>query len=205
MATFVSDNMTGTNWKDIHTRVGAVGASWTRHVSTPDSRWYIFSNRVHCGILGGVYASGVPASADYDVECDYLIYTDIPNVAICGRMSTSFFTFYYTYYQSGEVVLAKMIDGSPTSLGWWITTLSTGGTSYKLRLSMVGTTIKVFVNNVERISVVDASVTSAGRVGLRSVGSNDASTGKHVDNLIAYDGSVIAPAAKAGSLITMGL
>lgn len=189
MGVVVSDNMTGPNWADINERTGQVGASWTKNPGSPSSRWYIFSNRVHCGVAGAYYASGVPISADYDVECDYIIYTDLPNVGIAGRMSTSQLTMYYTYYQAGEVVLAKLINGTPTSLGWWISTLTGGGTTYKLKLSMVGSTIKVFVNNVERISVSDSSITSVGRAGVRSVGSNDANTGKHIDNFIATDSS----------------
>jgi hypothetical protein len=189
MAIVVSDNMTGSNWADITDRVGQVGAVWNRHPDTPGSRWYIFLNRVHCGVAGAFYASGIPDSADYDVECDYIIYTDIPNVGIAGRMNTSTLTFYYTYYQGGELVLAKMVGGAITSLGWWVTTLTGGGTTYNLKLSMVGDQIKVYVNDVERIAVTDSSITATGRAGIRSVGINDAYTGKHIDNFVVTDAS----------------
>lgn len=202
MAIQVSDAMSGSNWDDIHERTGEVGASWSRHPVTPSSRWYIYGGKVHPGVLGAVRPSGVTASADYDVQADYTIYTDISGSALCGRMHATDFTFYYTYYQSGELVLAKMIAGTPTSIGWWISTLTGGGTTYDLRLNMVGTAIKVFVNGVQRISVTDGSITATGTAGLRSAGANDATTGKHIDNFLVYDASsVVVPTARMSTMI----
>jgi len=202
MSLVTRDTFTGPNWEDLHERVGELGAVWTRHPSTPDSRWYLFGGKVHCGVPGALYASGVPAVADYTVDCDYTIYTDIASIAICGRMSTSADTMYYAYYLGGELVLARRVAGAITSLGAWIGTLAGGGTTYQLRLSMVGTAIKVLVNGVERISVTDSAITAAGRAGVRSAGANDANTGKHIDNLVVTDtSSAPAPAGRAYAII----
>lgn len=188
MSEFVRDSFASpTNWVDIHTRSGELGANWTRHPSTPGSRWYLFGNRVHCGVPGVVYASGTPADADYDVECDYVIHTDLGGAALCGRMDPTAETWYQTHYQAGQVLLWKRVNGTPTTVGWWDGVLAGGGTVHKLRLSMHSTTIAVWVNGTKRIEETDASISAAGRVGLRSLTVNDAYTGKHVDNLVAWD------------------
>jgi hypothetical protein len=206
MATRVLDGFTGTNWQDLHRRSGEVGATWTRHpaVNAGQSRWYIFNNRVHCGVWGAMYASGVPASADYHIECDYVLYSNIPslNLGIAGRMSTTADTYYAVYYQDGELVLIKRVAGVTTALGWWVTSLTYGGTVYRLALDMAGTTIRALVNDVERISVTDSDITAAGRAGLRSIGVNDAGTGIHIDNYWMYDGAVAArPTAQVVGVI----
>lgn len=185
--TFVSDTMTGTNWSDLHLHTGEIGKTWTRHSSTASTRWYIFNNKVHCGVAGLIYSSGIPASANVTVECDYTMYTDIASIAIAARVSTSSLTFYYTYYLAGELVLAKQINGVITSLGADVTGLMTNGNTYRLKLECIGTAIKVYVGGALKISATDSGIVSAGRVGVRSAGANDAGTGKHIDNFLAYD------------------
>lgn len=181
-------------------RTGQVGATWTRHPATAWARMYLFNHaagvcRVHSSAeVGVLYASGVPSSADYDVECDYTIFSgNVGTMGLAGRINTSgALSCYHTFYSNNQVLLWKVVSGVPDTVGWWDGTLSGGGATYKLRLSMHGTTIKVFVNDVERISVTDSSVTAAGRAGLRATSPNDAWTGKHVDNFRAYDGSTAA-------------
>ncbi len=199
MAIFVLDQFTGANWTALHNRSGAIGASWTRNPSYSGT-WYLWNNMTHCGIAGAVYASGVPANADYDVECDYRVYTTGGVQSIAGRMSTSSKTMYYVYYSGAENtwVLAKWVSGVVTSLGFYVTGISAGGTVYALKLQMRGTTIKVYIGGVERISVTDSSIVSAGRAGVVSGSANDANIGKHIDNFTATDLSV--PAATTASM-----
>jgi hypothetical protein len=200
MATRVLDNMAGNNWDDLNERSGQIGATWTYHpaINPGNTRWYIYGDtsnkRVHCGVWGAAYASGVPETADYSVSCDYVLLTSVPslNLGITGRMSVTADTYYGVYYQDGELVLFKRVAGVTTSLGVWITTLSFGGTSYQLVLDMVGTTIRVLVNGTERISVTDGDITAKGRAGVRAIGNNDAGTGIHIDNFWMYDSSVAA-------------
>lgn len=203
MATVVSDAMNGTNWDDITERDGEIGANWTYHpLFSP--RWYIYGGRVHCGVAGPVFASGVPASADYTITCTYRIYTTVTsptnlNLGIAGRMSTSADTYYALYYQAGELVLIKRVAGvTSPALAIWTSTLTGGGTDYTFALSMTGTAIKGYVNGVERVSATDSAITAVGRAGLRSVGINDAATGNHIDNFVVTDA---AAAATRGSQV----
>lgn len=183
----VADAMSGRNWDDLNERIGSVGATWTYHPATPSTRWYIYDGRVHCGVAGAAYASGVPGSADYDVECDYTVYTDIGSVSIAGRMDTSTLTFYYVYYGSGMLNLIKSVNGVLTNLD--SLAMAWSGTK-RLKLEMRGTAITVSTDGTLRLSATDGAITAAGRAGVRAGGANDKNTGKHIDNVLATDTSV---------------
>ncbi len=71
------------------------------------------------------------------------------------------------------------------------------GNTYQLELIMTATTIAVEVDTVQEMSVVDASISAAGRAGVRSGTVNDKDTGKHIDNFFAVDGSSPSPTATA--------
>lgn len=209
MGVFVRDTMTGTNWTDLHLRTGELGATWTRHpdVNGGSSRWYLYGGRVHSGVWGTMYASGTPASADYDVTCTYRVYTTVStlNLGICVRMSTTEDTYYSMYYQAGELVLIKRVDGvTSPALDYYIGSLTGGGTDYTFKLETIGTAIKGYVNGIERVSATDSSITAAGKAGLRSLASNDAATGNHIDNFVATDTS-IAATGRSYSLGLIGL
>jgi hypothetical protein len=109
--------------------------------------------------------------------------------AVIGRASTSSNTYYRAgYFGPGtDWELYKVVNGTSTLLGTYDQTLSAGAT-YTVKLDMQGSTIRLLVNGVERISVTDASITAAGRGGVRlgylgatSVPSN--TSGLHLDNL----------------------
>lgn len=205
---FVEERFVGPNWRDLHLRTGEVGATWTRHpaVNSGQSRWYIFGNRVHCGVWGNMIASGEAASPDHWVDCTYRIYTTVSglNLGIAVRMHPTNDTYYGLYYQAGELVLFKRVSGVTTSLGTWISTLTGGGTDYALRLEAIGTAIKAYVNDVERIAVTDSDIATGTRVGLRSIGINDAATGNHIDNFVATDTST-PPAGRSYAVGFMGI
>jgi hypothetical protein len=201
MTDFVIDTMTGRDWDDIDERSGELGTPWVRHPSTPSTRWYLFGGRVHCGVAGVVYAAGEPATADYTVASNLVLFgtVTIPrnlNLGLAGRIGTSQDTYYALYYQAGELVLMKRVAGVTTTLDVEILSLTGGGTVYQWSLVMAGTSIKGFLNGVERVAATDADITAKGRGGLRSFGINDAGTGSHIDNFNVYDATV--PVAAAG-------
>lgn len=203
MAIFVQDTMAGANWRELSARNGETGATWARHpaMASSNGRMYIYGGRVHNGssAAGGssyyslYYASGVPDSADYAVECDLVIISSVPslNIGPALRVSTSADTYYAAYYQGGQVSLIKRLAGVNTTIGTWVSTLSSGAT-YRLRLEAVGTAITVDVDGVERISATDGAITTAGRVGVRAGGVENQDEGIQLDNLVATDA---APAA----------
>lgn len=201
MAQFVRDTMTGTGYANLdigHT--AETGGPWVRNPGSSDTRWYLFNDRCHCGVAGAIYASGTPQNANYYVECDYIIYSDILGAGITARQSTSDLTLYLTRYEYGQYILAKFVAGAYTQIG--SSAVSHTGT-HKLRLTVTGTTIAVDVDGVNRISVTDASIAAAGKAGLASAGANDVGTGKHIDNFVAVDGSA-AGGAKSYALGIIG-
>ena len=119
MAQFVRDSMTGTGWADLDDPAehnAELGGPWVRNPATPYTRWYLFDNRCHCGESGAIYASGTPANANYYVECDYIIYSDIVGAGLTARQSTSDLTMYLTRYESGAYLLAKFVAGVVTGI-----------------------------------------------------------------------------------------
>jgi pectate lyase len=131
-------------------------------------------------------------SADYTVSATIRILSTVTspadlNLGLAGRMSTSADTYYALYYQAGETVLIKRIAGvTSPALDIWTSTLSTS-TNYTFALEMVGTTIKGYVNDIERVSATDSDISAVGRGGLRANGINDYNTGNHVDNFTIED------------------
>jgi len=182
--------MNGTGFADLddpYEHSAELGGPWVRNPATPDTRWYLINDRCHCGEPGAVYASGTPANANYYVECDYIIFSDIVGAGLTARQSTSDLTMYLTRYESGAYLLAKFVAGAYTWLGGY--TINHVGTTHKLRLTVNGTTISVDVDGVTRISVTDSSIAAAGKAGLTAGAANDAGTGKHIDNFVAVDGA----------------
>lgn len=187
MGQFARDAMTGTGYANLDIgRSADVGGTWTRNPATPSTRWYLFDNRVHCGEAGAVYLPATPQSADYYVEADYFIYSDILGAGLAIRQSTSDLTAYVTRYEYGQYILAKFVAGSYSQIGSYAVS-HTG--QHKLRITATGTSIVVAVDGTNRITVTDSSITAAGKAGMASAGANDVGTGKHIDNFVAVDGS----------------
>lgn len=205
MGQFVRDSMTGTGYADLDDPAEhstEVGGPWVRNGATPDTRWYLFSDRCHCGSIGAIYASGTPSSADYYVEADYIIYTDSQGPLLCVRMSTTAQTYYGVRYQGEQYVLSKFIAGVEAWIGTpWAPASPHRGT-HKLKLDVLGTAIKVYVDGVLVISVTDTSITAPGKAGLASpFATQDVGSGKHIDNFIAVDGATAALRATVFALI----
>lgn len=210
MATISRDTFTGTNWDDIDERQGELGAVWTKHVSTPDARFYLFDNKVHCGqITSGAgalfYTNAVPSSANYTVSCSYTMKTNIGHVGIAGRIQTGSLDYYFTYYDPSNVlVLARRSPSGITILANSNAGTISVGATVTLALDMNGTTIRALVNDVQIYSVTDSGISLAGRGGVRSGSVNDAHTGKHIDNFTIVDASV-APTTRRTHVVLSGL
>ena len=100
------------------------------------------------------------------VECE----AGRPNLGaargVIGRAGTSSETYYLARYSatSARWELWKLVNSSSTTLGTYSQTL-TAGSTYRVRLEMSGTTIRLYVDGVQQISVTDSSISSerAGR------------------------------------------
>jgi hypothetical protein len=195
-ATTSADAMAGSTGATLQSRNGETGASWTKHGLSDSDAVLSDAGRLRKGgssTWNAVYhASGVPTSADYTVEVDVHVASNLANdqIGVVGRMSTTanVETYYLARYEQGGQTWAlyRRVAGSWDWLGASAQTLMQGST-YRLALDLTGTSIRVLVDGVERIAATDAGISAAGRGGV-ALGLGGASTtvtnttGLHLDN-----------------------
>lgn len=151
----------------------------------------IASNTVYSTDTFGIYQNAAtPPTADYTVEADItclsVLANDTPGVA--ARMQPSVQTLYWAGYTTvtGNWRLFKTVAGTSTQLGSNLADTFASGTRH-LVLSVSGSTISATVSGTLIASVTDTSIAAAGVAGIRlaTVGGASATTGMHLDNLVA--------------------
>lgn len=199
------------------TRSGALRARWVYGVGsylyiTQSASWDLGpapvatlpGGRLRSGnqYTGYYYISAVPASADYDVA------TVVAKRALSapsqtalagpvGRMATTGSppNAYAIAYDSTNQwwALYRFMDGVSTVLATWAETNVSGAVGHAL-LEMSGTTLKMWIDGVERASVVDANITTAGRAGVWvRAGTTSAMHDRVSIAVFHYSGSVTDP------------
>jgi hypothetical protein len=180
MATFQQDTFTGTAGVAITDRSPEVG-TWEGHPAKEGMNLVLSdANRARgngtASDTGTLYfGTGLPDGPNYSVTA-VIVAKSLHNLAgVMGRMDTTDYTGYEAIYNaySGATQwrLAKRIAGAFTLLGTFSQSL-TLDQDYTLKLEMIGTAIKVYVDGVERISVTDSDISAAGRVGLYAWGND---------------------------------
>jgi hypothetical protein len=159
------------------------GTSWTRWTTDTITAFMTNTNRLRKDNLsGGVeyYTATVPSTADYLVEADVVVKSIATgdHIAVIGRWNlagTGAGTYYTARYETSTSTwqLLKLVNGTATPIGTNFSQTLVAGTTYRLGLDMNGTTIRLLVDGVQRISVVDASITPAGHAGVRLGGTGD--------------------------------
>lgn len=189
----VADNFTGTAGATLQSRAGESGASWTKHGWSTADAVISSAGRLRKNGTGRAlyYASGVPASANYAVEADVNVRSLAAGdrAGVAGRVVTAANTLYVARYDvtAGEWALWKAVSNTWTRLGGFAQTL-TAGSTYRVRLDMNGTTIRLYVDGVQRVSVTDSAIAATGRggaiLGDTSAGATVSNTvGMHLDDL----------------------
>ena len=198
MAQFASDDFAGTE----NALLSTYNAAWTQHSGSATTA-EIASGRVRGTAAGAAfyYHSGAPATADYSVSADVYEASNPPAYAagVTGRTDTSAVTLYFARHargSSGTVdawQLYKAVAGTFTQLGSNVTDGINTGTSARVELRMVGTTIALYKRgeSTAAISVTDSSITAAGKAGIR-LGYSGSDTPSdtaayHLDNFSADD------------------
>lgn len=186
---FVSDTFTGTAGTALASHTGEVGATWTVHPSYANDAVLTDANRVRVnGTNVGYYASGVPATAEYDVSAVFRAIDSSVTTGIgtTGRMATAADTMYLLRPSAGVWQLFKAVSGAFTLLGSYSQAL-TVGVDYTVKLEIRDAAKKVYIDGVERISSADNAITGAGRAGLRGGNAATNTTGVHLDDFTATD------------------
>ncbi|WP_173219801.1 glycoside hydrolase family 2 TIM barrel-domain containing protein [Paenibacillus alba] len=113
--------------------------------------------------------TGNTAWTNYDVQADVKLKSTASGAAtgVIGRYMDNN-NYYHLRLNKGEgkLQLLKKVNGTFTELGYLPLTISLD-TVYNLKLSMMGSTIKGYLNGVERLSVQDTSI-AAGKIGIRT-------------------------------------
>ncbi len=198
---FSQDTFTDTSGTALDAHTGEIGASWAVHASALGVMEITNANRLY--VLAGntntarYYASGVPASPDYDVEVDLVMLasnatgTSAEAWGVLGRVDTAANNRYEAHYLMPDAIwqLRKSVAGTGSTLGTPYSQVLSANTTYRLKLQMRGTTLKLFVDGVERCSATDSDFSAAGRAGLVGLDGFESSysIGPHFDNFAATD------------------
>jgi hypothetical protein len=204
--TFVSsDTFTGTATTTLQTHTGEIAATWTKHSMSGTTDAVITANgriRKNGNTAGAAYyASAVPASADYTVEADVVMASSLSNdiVGVVGRLNTAVNsgTFYSALYDASSQrwILAGTVSGTRSALATSGIQALTVGTTYRLGLSMTGSTLVLLVNGVQQLSVVDTSISAAGKAGIVMGGFSQNTTDTDAAGLQLDNFAVIASTA----------
>jgi hypothetical protein len=215
MATVVNDSFTGTDATVLSSHTGETGATWTRHTSTASGSFDIRANRTRCATApADYYASGAPASADYDVVGTFRVLTINSAgsiLAVTARYSTVARSGYFLQLNattSGAHVwqLIRVDANVQTVLGSFATTF-VANTTYVGTLRVRGSSIIAVIDGVERITATDATYSAKGVVGVRAGAGAGQTTGVHLDVFstvdllsgaaaVAGDGTIAASATR---------
>jgi hypothetical protein len=171
---FMYDTFTDTDNVSLTSHTGEVGATWVRNAlldATATAK--VANNRIitNNGVNGLWYASGVPASADYHVYMDFYAVRNSSSFGAgylgpTARLATGAATCYYGAYSAGAWGIGKIVAGSFTGLGTPTTMALVAATTYRMDLSVIGTTITLKVDGVTMATATDSAISAVGLAGI---------------------------------------
>lgn len=166
---FAAEDFSGTPGTNLQTH----NPNWVRYSSSNGNGTLTPAGRVR-GSASGIllyYHAASPASADYSVSADiYRASTEASaRTCVTARQVTGSMTCYTAGIDGdGGIWLSRLVSGSETQLAKATHTFPQGETR-RVRLACLGSAIKVYVDASPTpvISVTDATITAAGKAGLR--------------------------------------
>jgi hypothetical protein len=187
-----SDSFTDTSGTLLTVHTGELAATWTRVLGTANAT---VSNEGRILKANTGYAVDrnalVQATPDYSVEADVVDKSVIADDAmgVIGRLNASN-TFYLASWEERDNSwnLALVTNGTIDYLDYVPNQPALViGQTYRIKLEMIGSALKLYVNGVLKVSVTDTTLTTAGRAGIMTgrVGTSAAqsnTTGLHLDN-----------------------
>lgn len=194
------DSFTDTAGISLQTHVGETGATWTSQAGNANASITAGGRIRKAGTGSGgarYYASAVPASADYTVNADVYVASNVTDdmIGVMARDDLAASPSYYVgrYEQASQKwVLYRVNTGTFTTLGSSAVQALTVGSTYHLALDLVGSNIRLVVDGVTQASVTDASpIAAAGRAGVMlgfgaSLTTVSDTTGMHLDDFRVY-------------------
>jgi hypothetical protein len=129
--------------------------------------WSIISNQLSSGSAGGTIilrAATAMASNDHSAQMKIAATAAVSHGVWC-RGNANITSGYLWRNDGSSWALFSVVGGSFTSIGSYAAAAVAGDVA---KVQAVGSTIKGFVNGVERVSVVNTAVTTGTSVGLRA-------------------------------------
>jgi hypothetical protein len=188
--TFVLDTFTGTDGTVLSSHVGETGATWDFRDGYTDVA-SIKSNRLWAASLTHYFASGIPASADYEVSADIYIASQlsggVAGVAIRSRTKSDI-SYTGHFGMSGASAFCYIL-GYPGAGGIGFAGVATPsvGSTHTLKLKAQGTALSLYWDGALVVGpVTNTGYLTAGRAGV-IIGGGSSTTGFHLDNITAVD------------------
>ena len=164
---------------DFNRADGDPGAGWVQVSGT----WSIVSQQLSPGASGAtiiIRPATSMATSDNYAQVTIAATTAVSQGVMCRSDSTGA-NGYLLRNNGTNWGLFKAVSGTFTAIGTTYTAAAAAGDVAKIQA--VGSTIKGFVNGVERISVTDTAVTSGTNTGIRS----QSTSGLRYDDFLAAD------------------
>lgn len=190
---FVNDTFTDTAGTTLVSHAGEMGATWTHHPVTAGTAQIDSAGRLRSTFSDNFdyYASGIPASADYDVEWDVHVNT-VPSVftlvAAFARFDVNSGVHYEVWYDSNGLwsLYRYTSISSGVIISSWQGTI-TAGSTYHAKFSLRGSSLTLYVDGTQRIAATNSVITVAGSVGLEMFNTATDGSGIVLDNFSATD------------------
>lgn len=203
MGVFASDTFDVGGIGDLVGRSLTVGGTWTdgSPSGSPISPTVTAGGQIRQQVspTTHAYASSTAPSADYQVQCDVVPSGGSGAVGgVFGRKTagtgagnqTLYIADYHDHATAGSRQWRLYGYNAGALIGgalFGTYTENIGTTSTTLRLSMVGTAIKLYVNGVERVAATDSTISAAGVPGVICGAATSPFTSTvFVDNFSAY-------------------
>ncbi|MFJ6579259.1 hypothetical protein ACIQMY_25270 [Streptomyces sp. NPDC091368] len=166
----------------------SLGASWVE----VSGDWAIISGQLSPGNDGGTIilrAAGAMDSSDHSVQATIAATTAASHGVWC-RGNSGFSSGYLWRNDGSEWTLFSVVSSTFNAIGSYTAAAAPGDV---VKLQTVGSTIKGYVNGVQRVSVVDTAVASGTSVGIRCI----SSSAIRFDDFAAADVTAGAPLSLA--------
>jgi len=201
-----TDSFTGTSGSDLAGHNADLGGTWVHQAGSAEA--VIDGGRIRRNLttfeVSGYtidYVNATPTSADYSVEADLDVMSNLASdtIGVIGRLNTTTTSFYLARWEqalvgtTGVWRLVRYSGGTATSLA---VTASQAqpvvGETYRLKLEMVGSALALYVNGVLKVSASDATITAAGKAGVMD-GADITSGGKTTATGLQIDDFQVTP------------
>ena len=201
-STAAADTFTGASGTTLTSHAPEIGATWS-NLSIPgatDTERISDANRARrngTGTGGSVSYTTAPTSANYSVEADLVVKSNLAGdmAGVIGRVDTgSAKSFYMARWEQADTSWNLIRDDNGTVR--WLNYVTgqpalTVGATYRLRLEMNTTQLRLYVDGVLMVAATDATLSAAGKAGIMDGGTGDYgisapakgdTTGIHLDN-----------------------